>query len=320
LFLFCVTGCAQSPSPSTVVLPGAIPLALATDGTAAWFANGVAANGHGFLIGTLEPNSQVRQFIAMPGGMSRGIAVQGNHVWFSIDRSDALDGPTSDAIGSLDTQAHVVHIFATHRWNAWPEGMAIAPDGSLVVAESNTNAIGVLKNGRLVDRPLRVGAPGEFGGPETVTVTSDGTIYFSLAKNGRIGSLGTDGTWTFLPTPKPAKGAAPLTSVGKTAWFVDNGSIDELRLSAGRLTIRRHKLPWPKVQPLAIAADDQRVCFSTNPSGLGCYNLRAGTFARYPQARSEVAISVSLSGDRLWYGLGCIRNNPCAGAIGVAGL
>jgi serine/threonine-protein kinase len=95
---------------------------------------------------------------------------------------------------------------ATEASLSYPTGIAVAPDGTLYIADTDNNRIRRIADGTITT----VAGTGEDGftsdeviatdaalhGPQAVAVHPDGTLYIADTGNNRIRHVGTDGTIT----------------------------------------------------------------------------------------------------------------------------
>jgi DNA-binding beta-propeller fold protein YncE len=97
-----------------------------------------------------------------------------------------------------------------------PEGLAAAPDGSVLVVDSGQPGLLHLSpDGTLLDRVGGTGSgPGQFQRPTAVAVASDGTIYIVDTGNSRVerfsSGLRYEGEW---PVPRADPSLGPLIAV-----------------------------------------------------------------------------------------------------------
>jgi streptogramin lyase len=272
-------------------------------------------------------NLHVLKYLAHSAPMSHGIAARSGRIWFGMDRSDPPYTNEKDAVGLFVVRDRTTRTYDIPTTAATPEGLALSPDGTVVIAESNANAIGELRGDRIVEHRLPSGLIRDSGGPHSVTVTRDGTIYFSVLRSAQIGSLSPSGAWRFARVfgrdgPRNI-GAVELAAVGNVVWYTDpSGAIGSIERVGVATRVKRHVVPWAGAQPMGIAATSKQVCFSLNQPYLGCYNFKTRRFRQIQPPQTDTGgAELAITRGRLWFGIGRVVNyEPWSGAIGFVPL
>jgi DNA-binding beta-propeller fold protein YncE len=172
----------------------------------------------------------------------------------------------NDRIAIYEVNAASAKLVGELKGLSGPEGVAIAPDGRVVVANTGSGSLSVFRDGRLERTVGRHGgADGEFASPHDVEAAPDGTLYVVDSGNHRVQVLGPDlrhrasfGASLRLNGPKY------LHLEGERIWLADENNhrilvLDRQGRSLGVLGTGRGRGPNAFYKPEAVLARDGHV-------------------------------------------------------------
>jgi streptogramin lyase len=322
-------GCALSAEPNlgsnTVAIPDIEPAQLAGLDGQLWLANDLEANG-GTSIASVTRALRVEQYGVQGSTSSRGIAVSGDRVWFTISGSTMINADeTDDSIGEFDRASGTIKRIPIPTKGSFPGAMTLSYDGKLFFVEENANAIGELRDGRVIEHRLPGGLIRDNSGPFSIAAGSDG-IYFIEERLHRIGELTNSGHWRLLDTNDISDDSS-LAATAEGVWFSDpeHRALGLIVSSNGSARIRKFAIPWGDAIPRALAGDRAgHVCFTTVQPYLGCYNSKVGfTRVSISDERGYYGVPdrLAIDGDKLWYSYHRLgHTNRWYGAIGFVNL
>ncbi len=99
----------------------------------------------------------------------------------------------NDRIAIYEVNAASAKLVGELKGVSGPEGVAVAPDGRIIVTNTRSGSLGVFRDGKLERTIGRPGSDsGEFARPHDVEAAADGTIYVVDSGNHRVQVLGPD--------------------------------------------------------------------------------------------------------------------------------
>jgi virginiamycin B lyase len=149
-----------------------------------------------------------------------------------------------------DPSAAVSH-FAVPTPNAQPQGIVVAPDGSIWFTEHNADQIGELTPGGSFNQyPIPTAA----SQPEGIAVAPDGSVWFTESNADKIGELTPGGSFNEYPTAA-ASGPDQIT-IGPDGdpWFTATAGNRIGTVSGGMVV--SYAIPVPGSEPEGITTSD----------------------------------------------------------------
>jgi hypothetical protein len=317
--LVAIWGCAPSAAKNSILIRGASPSVLATMGDGVSFSSDLWTSDGGSIVGYIDPQLRLREYRVPDNGVARGIVAHHGRVWFTSAKS-AISSKRSDAVVELDLATGMMHSFKIPTPEAHPGRIAVAENGALFFTEDNANAIGEIRDGRVVEHRLPGGLIRDHAGPVRLTVAKNGSVIFVESRTGRIGILTKPQTWRFLPSLVVDEVLTEIAADGNTIWITNpiSKTIDSISLVGGSGNVKSYRLPWQDDGPSALAVAGGKVCFAGRTT-VGCRDGTGFHRLSFPPSRVS-ALAVGRTGVRLWYATDHVPGiYPWTGEVGLIG-
>lgn len=289
--LITLTNCAVASGTSVYDLPGAAVSGVVVDHGIVWFSDAAELDFVGHVGKILH--GKVQRIPVGSNVSTRGIALASHGVWFtaSVDQ-----GNRPDFLEMLSFETtHTRYSIPTR--DSRPGAVAVSRNGTVYFTEENGNAIGELRNKRILEYRLPGGLIRDNNGPISLAIGPDGDVWFIDQRNDRLGVL-SRGTFRFERLP--AKGLTAIAfSRDRQLWVVASQSNALVTLS-GRFGARpeMHKVPWGV--PVALAVNGSLSCVSLDGvTSLACYS--AQRFHRVRVKDSSASLLTFDDQGQLWY-------------------
>ena len=173
----------------------------------------------------------------------------------------------NDRVAIYEVSAASAKLVGELKGVSGPEGVAVAPDGRIIVTNTRSGSLGVFRDGKLEQTIGRHGdASGQFARPHDVEAAADGTVYVVDSGNHRVQVFGPD--MRHRATFGPALGLNEpkyLHVDGDRIWLADENNhrillLDRQGRSLGVLgTGQRGRGPGEFYKPEAVLARGEHV-------------------------------------------------------------
>jgi virginiamycin B lyase len=187
----------------TVPGVGAYPTAIATVGSAVWFAS--ADSAATARLGTISPTGTITQ-LATGATRTTITGITGGpdgNLW--VTQVSSYWGDSVARVATAGWGSFTDYRLANR--SAGPQSITAGPDGALWFTESNGDKIGrITTGGAVTEFALATGSQ-----PQQIVASPDGALWFTEKGTGKIGRLSTSGALTELALPTASSQPFGLT-------------------------------------------------------------------------------------------------------------
>jgi virginiamycin B lyase len=217
-----------------------------------------------------------------------------------------------------DPPAAVSH-FAVPTANAQPQGIAVAPDGSIWFTENHANQIGeVTPSGAVNEYAI----PTLNSGPEGIAVAPDGSVWFTESTADQIGKLTPGGSVNEYPIPTATSDPDQITiGPDDDPWFTETGADKIGTVAVATGTVTEYPLPQANSEPEGITTSTAGTIWFTEAGDRFVGTISTtGTIVttQLPTTIGFAAIATDAAGN-VWLTRPSVSGGPESGVLELAG-